>query len=223
MDVSLFCVPREELQPPPIRSVATVEIVHPGLHQPLLSFPALDPDPSGSSRYGIIHLLALDGCRVLTNNEPTGYLANDVRGKDPVSCNDYFLPAGRYFYFVGSRDAPTSNYKIVAEFDAWSFPHKSKEHVNEDRRMPDHWSRGRSEGEIDFVSSRFYAAATAMSAAVKAWDLHCIVTKHTSIGCAYLISHFQCYQGSVCGTDSQLAIMHASSPRTASIGSPPMK
>ena len=109
MDAPAASNTRQELQLEQVVSqIGEVKIVHPGFNLPFLSFPTLDPDPSGLPRYGIAYLLAVNGCHVLTNGL-AGYIVTDTQGKAPVSCEDNFLATGRYFYFVGSHDAPKSD------------------------------------------------------------------------------------------------------------------
>ena len=153
-----------------------VKIVHPGINLTLLSFPALDPDPSGLPRHGISYFLAVNACHVLSNGI-VGYIAIDAQGEVPVSCDDNFLVAGRYFYFVGQHEAPKSDYSIVKDFGAWSFS------------MPPCWVRGRDPSEVDMHRDRFIGtSASGMSDAVKTSDERCVVTKYSK-PCTYFVLH----------------------------------
>ena len=164
-----------ELQLQGIYQSSEVQIVHPSNDYALFSLAALDRDPSGLPRYGISYRLVLDGCHVLTNGTP-GYVATDAKGETPVSCDNNFLAAGRYFYFVGTRGEPKSDYNIVYDFDAWLFS------------MPAHWSRRQSQEERARCRPDFSSPPSYMSEFVKTKDERCLITKYL-LPCAYLVSH----------------------------------
>lgn len=111
--------------------------------------------------------LVRDACDVLTNYLP-GFIATDAHGQNPKTCEDNFLPAGTYCYFVGSPQVSHPTYEIVLNFEAWVFPGPD---------MPAHWSRQRDPEQLGELGATFGRPGSDMSTAVKYTDQRCIVTK----------------------------------------------
>ncbi len=103
---------RDPLGPPAqreIRLYGIVDILHPGYEERCIQLPALDPvdTPKGEPQRGGVNLrLALDACRVLTNN-CEGFLSEGRNGDNPVqvseSADSELLVQSQYYYHLAGH------------------------------------------------------------------------------------------------------------------------
>ena len=102
-------------------------IKHPGYSPSpdLLWLYAYDKVP-GTELWGCSHRIALDACRIITNNRD-GFLSTTPQRQDKIPDNDLTLTADVYYYFIAAPDEP--DYPVVANFTAWRFP----------EILPEHW------------------------------------------------------------------------------------
>lgn len=136
-------------------------IKHPGYSPSpdLLWLYAYDKVP-GTELWGCSHRIALDACRIITNNRD-GFLSTTQRRQDKIPDNDLTLTADVYYYFIAAPDE--ADYPVVADFTAWRFP----------ELLPDHW---RSAIPSPTLNRWYGAGESAMSSTVKALDGACILS-----------------------------------------------
>ena len=145
-----------------VSSSKTVCILHPGYsrYKTLLQIESAptEDDPDGPS--AIHHQTVLDACRIIAQNRD-GFLsaARELSGR--VALDTVWLTGANYWYFLHDA-AQDERYPIVDDFLAWPFP--------ED--VPAHWAAAHQ-----YERPRYCPSASGMSAAVKADDKECIVSK----------------------------------------------
>ncbi|PIL32441.1 hypothetical protein GSI_05143 [Ganoderma sinense ZZ0214-1] len=186
MDVREEFVPLSGTSQLEILASGSVFIKHPGVGKSLFCFPAYSyPKRTHTAEipFGVLHLLALDACRVITNHtarnrNQTDFLAQDREGKTrvPIGTVELLAP-GDYYYFLGpATDAANSNYAIVNDFSAFRFPD----------RIPDHWYDTRPSARLR--RGMGVAAPEAMSVHVVERDQHCTITKLARFNkCVHLV------------------------------------
>ncbi|RDX42470.1 hypothetical protein OH76DRAFT_1422516 [Lentinus brumalis] len=169
---------RDPLGPPAqreIRLYGIVDILHPGYEERciLLQLPALDPvdTPKGEPQRGGVNLrLALDACRVLTNN-CEGFLSESRNGDNPVQVSESadweLLVQSQYYYHLAGHLGSMYKYPVVTAFAAWTLP----------TSIPEHWARDETAVARSALQERFGRPASAMSTAVKVFDGGCVLTK----------------------------------------------
>ncbi|TFK92370.1 hypothetical protein K466DRAFT_659353 [Polyporus arcularius HHB13444] len=167
---------RDPLGPPAqreIRLYGVVDILHPGYEERylLLQLPALDPvdTPNGEPQMGGVDLrLALDACRVLTNNRE-GFLSESRNGDNPVqvSGSEELLVQSQYYYHLAGHLGSMYKYPVVTAFAAWTLP----------TSIPEHWAHDETAVARSALQERFGRPASAMSTAVKNFDGGCVLTK----------------------------------------------
>ena len=173
MDAREEFVPLSEASQLEVLASGSVFIKHPGVGQSLFCFPAYSyPKPADASDipFGVLHLLALDACRVITNHaarDQADFLTEDREGKTRIPLDAIkLLPPGNYYYFLGpTTDAANSSYPIVKEFSTFKFPD----------RIPDHWYDTRPSARLRRGMGA--ASASDMSVHVVNRDQHCTMTK----------------------------------------------
>ncbi|TBU41876.1 hypothetical protein BD309DRAFT_1020393 [Dichomitus squalens] len=92
----------------------------------------------------------------------------DHAGKQHALTDDPHLPPGFYHYFLSPSETKT-NYRIVDDFRAWTFPVS----------VPPHWSPSKNAEEVVELRVRYTKCSSAsLSHGVKLDDGYCLITKY---------------------------------------------